>query len=123
MDVKSVSQGGQATFEMKTQTNKTSETYQVTAVKASDENKTNNGNEALNINTDEVKKAVAELNKILVNDNTFAEYEVNKAFGDLIITIKDSTTKEVIQEIPSRKMIEYIENICNLAGILVDKKA
>lgn len=120
MDLKVEAQGGvQTNTEELSKSSQNTDVYQITvektvAARIANETKPKE---------DDVKKAVEELNKIIVKNGTYAEYEVHKAFGDIMIRIRDSKTKEVIQELPPKKILDMIENLCKLAGVLVDKKA
>lgn len=70
----------------------------------------------------DIAKAVDKLNKFLQDDNTTAEYEVHEVFGDIMIKIVDNDTKEVIMEVPPRKILDLVAKMCEMAGVLVDKK-
>jgi len=71
----------------------------------------------------EVKKAVNKLNTLFEGKQIHAEYEVYGRFHDITIRIVDDNTKEVIQEVPPKKIIDMIDKLCELAGVLVDEKA
>lgn len=70
----------------------------------------------------EVGKAVDKLNKLLEDKETHAEYEIYGKLKQLTVRIVNDNTKEVVQEIPPRKIIDMIDKLCELAGIFVDKK-
>lgn len=72
---------------------------------------------------EEIVKAVDKLNKFLQDDNTSAEYTVHEVFGDVMIKIIDNDTKEVLMEVPPKKILDLVAKMCELAGVLVDKKA
>ncbi|MBV7272258.1 flagellar protein FlaG [Clostridiaceae bacterium UIB06] len=71
----------------------------------------------------DVKKAVDTLNKLFEGTPTHIEYETVGKSKQLAIRIVDNDTKEVIKEIPSKKIVEMIDKFCELAGIMVDEKA
>lgn len=71
----------------------------------------------------DVKKVADTLNKLFEGTSTNIEYEVVGKSKQLAIKIVDSKTKEVIKEIPSKKIIEMIDKFCELAGLMVDEKA
>ncbi|MHC1682453.1 MAG: flagellar protein FlaG [Clostridiaceae bacterium] len=120
MDLKIGTQGGvQPNFDEVNKSNSSGDSYEIVvektvATKVASEQKPSE---------EDVKKAVQELNKVIEKNGTYAEYEVHKAFGDIMIRIHDSKTKEVIQEFPPKKILDMIESLCRSAGILVDKKA
>ena len=115
MDLKVTSQGGQANLN----TSKLSENKQVTtnkevveAVTAKDKG----------YREEDIAKAVGKLNKLLKNENTYAEYSVHEKFGDIMIKIINQDTKEVIVEYPPKKILDLIAKMCELAGVAIDKK-
>ncbi|NFD29467.1 flagellar protein FlaG [Clostridium botulinum] len=73
--------------------------------------------------TREVKDSVDKLNKLLEGQDIRLEYEIYGKFRDLTIRLIDTKTKEVIKEIPPRKIIDMVAKLCEMAGVLVDEKA
>ncbi|EPY2277532.1 flagellar protein FlaG [Clostridium sporogenes] len=73
--------------------------------------------------TKEVKDSVDKLNKLLEGKDIHLEYEIYGKFRDLTIRLINTKTKEVIKEIPPRKIIDMVAKLCEMAGVLVDEKA
>ncbi|BAQ14362.1 flagellar protein FlaG [Clostridium botulinum] len=73
--------------------------------------------------TREVKDSVDKLNKLLEGQDIRLEYEIYGKFRDLTIRLIDTKTKEVIKEIPPRKIIDMVAKLCEMAGVLIDEKA
>ncbi|GFP77119.1 flagellar protein FlaG [Clostridium fungisolvens] len=74
-------------------------------------------------NEREIKKAVEKLNRFLEGDNTHAVYEVHDKFkSDIIIKIVDDRTKEVLMEVPPKKILDIVAKMCELVGVMFDKK-
>lgn len=71
----------------------------------------------------DIKKAVEKLNKFLEDDNTHAEYIVHDKFGDVMIKIIDDKTKEVVMEVPPKKILDLVAKLCESVGVVFDKKA
>ncbi|MBK1812938.1 flagellar protein FlaG [Clostridium sp. YIM B02505] len=72
----------------------------------------------------EIKKAVEKLNKFLEGDNAHAVYEMHDKFkSDLMIKIIDDKTKEVLMEVPPKKILDMVAKLCELVGVVFDKKA
>lgn len=71
----------------------------------------------------DVDKAVSKLNKFLEDDNAYAEYKVHDKFGDVMIKIIDSKTKEILMEVPPKKVLDMVAKLCEMAGVVFDKKA
>lgn len=72
---------------------------------------------------DEVKKAADKLNKLFEDKSTYVEYEVYGKSKSITIKILDHKTKEVVKEIPPKKLIDMVDKLCELAGVFVDQKA
>ncbi|APH18597.1 flagellar protein FlaG [Clostridium botulinum] len=73
--------------------------------------------------TREVKNSIDKLNKLLEGQDIRLEYEIYGKFRDLTIRLIDTKTKEVIKEIPPRKIIDMVAKLCEMAGVLIDEKA
>ncbi|MCM1267465.1 MAG: flagellar protein FlaG [Bacteroidales bacterium] len=72
--------------------------------------------------TDQLKKAIAEMNKKINNTNEEAVFGVHEDTNRIMIKIMDKDTKEVIKEFPPEKTLDMIARIWEMAGILVDEK-
>ena len=58
------------------------------------------------------------------NDETYAEISFHEDFKhDIMVKIIDKKTKEVIMEIPPKKIIDMVAEMCKIAGVIFDKKA
>ena len=120
MGLKAVTQGGvQTNFDEISKSSQNTESYEIIVEKTV---ATKVASEPIPKEED-VKKAVEELNKVIEKNETYAEYEVHKGLGDIMIRIRDSKTKEILQELPPKKILDMIESFCEKAGVLVDKKA
>ncbi|MGE5628628.1 MAG: flagellar protein FlaG [Solirubrobacterales bacterium] len=71
----------------------------------------------------EVSKAVEKLNKLFEDKTTHVQYEVYGKMRSITIKILDDKTNEVIKEIPPKKLIDMVDRLCEIAGVLVDEKA
>lgn len=72
----------------------------------------------------DAQKAVGKLNKLLEDTSTHVEYEHSDPFKSIMIMkVIDNNTNQVITEIPSRKIIDMMAQICEMAGLVLDKKA
>lgn len=129
MEVKGLSQGGQNYFtpnsssqnlEVDVQVENTSNSLNVSQTGT---NIAVGGSSGKTLDDKDVKKVVDTLNKLFEGTPTHIEYETVGKSKQLAIKIVDSNTKEVIKEIPSKKIVEMIDKFCELAGIMVDEKA
>ncbi|GAW31870.1 flagellar protein FlaG [Carboxydocella sp. JDF658] len=66
---------------------------------------------------------IEKANKVLEGSERHFEYEVHKPTNQVVISVIDDKTKEVIREIPPKKLLDIIAKLWELAGIIVDKKA
>lgn len=72
--------------------------------------------------SEQLKKAVAEMNRKINNSNEEAVFGVHEDTNRIMIKIMDKETKEVIKEFPPEKTLDMIARIWEMAGILVDEK-
>lgn len=73
-------------------------------------------------NRKDLDDALHKLNNFLKDDKTHAEYSYYKDLKTTIIKIVNDDTKQVILEIPSKKILEMVASMCRQVG-LIDKKA
>lgn len=71
---------------------------------------------------DQLKKAIAEMNKKINNSNEEAIFGVHEQTNRVMIKIVDKETKEVVKEFPPEKTLDMIAKLWEMAGILVDEK-
>ena len=71
----------------------------------------------------EINNAVRKINTILEGHKTHAEVSVHNKLNTIMVKIVDDNTKEVIMELPPKKILDLVAKLCEMAGILVDKKA
>lgn len=64
------------------------------------------------------------VNALLNKHNSHAEYYMHDKFKNVImIKFIDSDTGEILQEVPPKKIIDMIAKMCEMVGIILDKKA
>lgn len=66
--------------------------------------------------------AIKKINNFLKEYKTHAEYSYHKEMKTMMIKIVDENTKEVILEIPPKKILDMVASMCKQFGLL-DKKA
>lgn len=82
------------------------------------------GNSSQSENSEKkVKDAVSKINKFLEGESTHLQYEKHEVLNQMIIKVVDNNTNQVINEIPLRKILDMVAKMCEMAGVLVDKKA
>lgn len=71
-----------------------------------------------------MKKSVDKLNKFLEGESTHVVYERHdKLKSQFVIKIVDNKTQEVVKEIPPKKILDMVAEMCRLAGVIFDEKA
>lgn len=75
-------------------------------------------------NSDAMQSFVDAIEKAnyIENGNTECQFSIHKGTNQVMIKIVDQTTKEVIKEIPSEKILDMVAKMCDLAGVFVDRK-
>lgn len=114
MDMQVIGQGGQTNLNISSQLN-----MDVTTVKIEE----NKEEQESRYTKDNLNKAVQKLNGFLQGDNAYAEYNVHDKFGDIMIKIVDKETKEVLIEVPPKKILDMVAKLCEISGVVFDKKA
>lgn len=126
MEIRSASQSGQTTSDLNVSTVGNTANIHVVGqegIQVNTEPKDNQQSSGeKNLTEKDVKKAIDKLNNLLEDKESHVEYEVYGKYKSLTVRIVNNTTKEVIQELPPRKLIDMVDKLCELAGIFVDKK-
>lgn len=86
------------------------------------ENKTQEPNNDKEINKKDLDQALKKLNNFLKDEHTRAEYSYYKELKTTSIKIIDENTKEVILEVPPKKILDMVASMMRQVGLL-DKKA
>ena len=80
----------------------------------------NNGAKEQQATHEQIRKAVEQLNKNMVNSE--AVFGIHEKTNRVTIKIIDKDTKEVIKEVPPEKTLDMIAKVWELAGILIDER-
>ena len=86
--------------------------------KSSTENETQNKE----YSKKDLDNAIKKINSFLKDENTHAEYSYHKETQTVMIKIIDDDTKQVILEVPPKKILDMIASMCKQMG-LFDRKA
>lgn len=71
---------------------------------------------------EELEEIVQSMNKFIQPTHTSLKFELHDELNEYYVTIVDDTTKEVIKEIPSKKMLDMYAAMTDFLGLIVDKK-
>ena len=69
-----------------------------------------------------VIEAIQKANKAISGGNRRFEFSIHEKTNEIVVKIFDSTTDELINEIPNEKILDMVAKICEMAGILVDER-
>lgn len=126
MDVEFISQGGQNSYNFDNSINNDG------SVKAKSNDQLvlgENSNVDVNdknqsISEKDAKKAAEVVNKLLKDKDVHIEYEQDEDFKYIMIMkVVDNNTNKVINEIPSKKILDMVAQFCEMAGLIINKKA
>ena len=70
----------------------------------------------------QLKKAVDDINKRAVDDQSEAVFGIHDKTNRITIKIIDKKTREVIKEFPPEKTLDMIAKVWEMAGLMVDEK-
>jgi flagellar protein FlaG len=76
----------------------------------------------MDIEEGNLKQAVERSNQKFMSDNRRLEYSYHKEAKRYVIKVIDSSTNEMIRQIPSQKVLDYIEGLMEYIGLNVDQK-
>lgn len=124
MEVKDIGQGRQVSFDISNNSESTGISTNTVSVNDSTVNVKSQvqGTESKNMDSKDTKKAVDKLNKLLEDTPTHLEYEIYGKLNSVMIKVVDDNTKEVVKEIPPKKIVDMVDKLCELAGLFMDKK-
>ena len=70
----------------------------------------------------EIEAAVDELNNRLENQEIQVAFGVDNKSGRVVVSITDSSTGELIRQVPSEETLEFARNVEKGVGLLLDNK-
>lgn len=70
----------------------------------------------------DLDNALNKINNFMKDDKTHAEYTYNEEMKTMMVKVIDDNTKEVVLEIPPKKILDMVASMMRQVGLL-DKKA
>jgi len=70
----------------------------------------------------DIDNALNKINNFLKDDTTHAEYTYNEEMKTMMIKVIDDNTKQVVLEVPPKKILDMVASMMRQVGLL-DKKA
>jgi len=75
------------------------------------------------VSEQELKQAIQQANQSFAGSNESVSFTYEEKLGQLFVQITDSTSGEVIREVPSKEFIQHQVAMKELVGLLLDKQA
>ncbi len=73
--------------------------------------------------TEEVGQTVAALNEVFKQAHVDVRYRIDKDTGDLVISLVDHATNEVIRQVPPDQILKLRQRIEEFLGVVFDQTA
>lgn len=70
----------------------------------------------------EIEDVVKSLNNFLKPSHSSLKFEYHEDLNEYYVTVVDDVTKEVIKEIPPKKLLDMYAAMTEYVGLMVDKK-
>lgn len=70
-----------------------------------------------------IKKAAAEINKVLERFDNNLQFSVDEATKTNVVKVVNTATQEVIRQMPSEEMLAIAQALDKLQGLLISEKA
>ncbi|MFN7252528.1 MAG: flagellar protein FlaG [Anaerobacillus sp.] len=74
------------------------------------------------IKKEDVEKKLESINKFLTSTNSSLKFTLHEELNEYYVAIVDEQTKEVIKEIPPKKLLDMFAAMKETIGIFIDKK-
>jgi flagellar protein FlaG len=74
------------------------------------------------VTKEKMEDIVRGMNEFLSASNTHLKFEFHDKLQEYYVTIVDDRSKEVIKEIPSKKVLDMFAAMTEFVGLMVDKK-
>ncbi|WNF22608.1 flagellar protein FlaG [Mesobacillus jeotgali] len=69
-----------------------------------------------------VEEVVNKINKFMENSPTSLKFEFHEKLNEYYVKIIDDKTKEIVREIPPKKMLDFYAAMTEFIGLMIDKK-
>ncbi|MCA0150557.1 flagellar protein FlaG [Rossellomorea vietnamensis] len=74
------------------------------------------------VTKEKLQNVVQGMNEFLSASNTHLKFEFHDRLKEYYVTIVDDVTKEVVREIPAKKMLDMYAAMTEFVGLMVDQK-
>ena len=73
-------------------------------------------------NKEQLDEVIDSINAFMKPSTTSLKFELHEKLNDYYVTVIDDDTKEVIREIPSKKMLDMYAAMKEFMGLVIDEK-
>jgi flagellar protein FlaG len=75
-------------------------------------------------NSSELEELLSDVQKqINITKNVDLHFKVHEASGQIVVTVTDQSTGEVIREIPSSELLAFADKFDEIVGMIFDQRA
>jgi flagellar protein FlaG len=74
------------------------------------------------VTKEKIQDVVHGMNELLSSSNTHLKFEFHDELKEYYITIIDDQSKEVVREIPAKRLLDMHAAMTEFVGLMVDKK-
>jgi flagellar protein FlaG len=78
--------------------------------------------ETQEVSKEQLEKIVKGMNEFLQPSHTSLKFELHNELKEYYVQIIDERTKEVVREIPPKKLLDMYATMMQFVGLIVDKK-
>ena len=73
-------------------------------------------------NKEKVNEVIESMNKFMQPSHTSLKFELHEKLNDYYVQVIDDDTKEVVREIPSKKVLDMYAVMKEFIGLMIDEK-
>jgi len=73
-------------------------------------------------NLDNMDEVIESINAFLQPSHTSLKFELHEKLNDYYVQVIDDNTKEVVREIPSKKVLDMYASMKEFMGLMIDEK-
>ncbi|MGF2617925.1 flagellar protein FlaG [Rossellomorea vietnamensis] len=74
------------------------------------------------VTKEKVEEVVTGVNEFLIASDTSIQFQFHEKLKEYYVTIVDNNSKEIVREIPAKKMLDMYAAMTEFIGLMVDKK-
>ncbi|WP_338778550.1 flagellar protein FlaG [Metabacillus sp. FJAT-52054] len=75
------------------------------------------------VSKEKLEKIVESLNEFMAPANTHTEFVLHEKLNEYYVTVVDDVTREVVREIPNKKVLDMYAAMTEFVGLFIDEKS